>query len=132
LNLPQSIAVRGKGTISYVYDAVGAKLKKVTVDSTSTPIKITTTTYSGLFIYNNDSLQFINHDEGRARTKLINPTLGWTTSNIQYVYDYFIKDHLGNTRMVLSEETEQDTYAATMESQNATIENQLFDSVSAT
>ncbi|HLY68678.1 MAG TPA: DUF6443 domain-containing protein, partial [Puia sp.] len=132
LNLPQTIAIKSKGTISYIYDAAGNKLKKITVDSTSTPAKTTTTTYSGLFVYNNDSLQFINQDEGRVRNKLINQTLGWTTSNIQYLYDYFIKDHLGNTRMVLSEETEQDTYAATMESQNATIENLLFDSVSAT
>jgi hypothetical protein len=37
LNLPASIAVNGKGTISYIYDAAGNKLKKTTVDSTGSP-----------------------------------------------------------------------------------------------
>ena len=134
LNLPQQVPIRGKGTISYIYDAAGNKLEKLVVDSTITqngPLK-DTTLYSGLFVYNNDSLQFINHEEGRIRPKLINPTGGWISSNIQYVYDYYIKDHLGNTRMVLSEDTEQDTYAATMEQQNATLENAIFDSVAST
>jgi RHS repeat-associated protein len=132
LNLAQRIAIRGKGTISYVYDAVGNKLKKIVIDSTITPVETTTTTYSGPFVYNNDSLQFIGHEEGRTRTKLINPSLGWAPTNIEYVYDYFIKDHLGDTRMVLSEETEQDTYAATMETQNSQVENELFDSINST
>jgi hypothetical protein len=134
LNLPQMVPMRGKGTISFVYDADGNKLEKLVVDSTfsqTNPLK-DTTLYSGGFVYNNDSLQFIGHEEGRIRPKLINPTGGWVSSNIEYVYDYFIKDHLGNTRMVLSEETEQDSYVATMEPQNATLENELFDSVAST
>ncbi|GAC1586162.1 MAG: hypothetical protein NVS3B8_00190 [Chitinophagaceae bacterium] len=132
LNLPASIAINGKGTIRYIYDATGNKLKKITIDSTLTPVKTTTTTYSGAYVYNNDTLQLVNHEEGRIRPKLIVPASGYIPSNIQYVYDYFIKDHLGNTRMVLTEETDQATYAATMESANAIIENQLFDSVSTT
>jgi RHS repeat-associated protein len=134
LNLPQTVPMRGKGTISYIYDADGNKLEKLVVDSTfsqTNPLK-DTTLYSGNLVYNNDSLQFIGHEEGRIRPKLISPTGGWVTSNIEYVYDYFVKDHLGNTRMVLSEETEQDSYVATMEQQNATLENELFDSVAST
>jgi RHS repeat-associated protein len=134
LNLPQLVPMKGKGTISYVYDADGNKLEKLVVDSTisqTNPLK-DTTLYSGMFVYNNDSLQFIGHEEGRIRPKLINPTGGWVSSNIEYVYDYFIKDHLGNTRMVLSEETEEDSYVATMEPQNATLENEIFDSVAST
>jgi cation transport regulator ChaC len=66
----------------------------------------TTTLYTGAFVYNNDTLQFIGNEEGRrVRPKLINPSLGYTGTNIQYVYDFFIKDHLGNVRMVLTEET---------------------------
>ena len=132
LNLPQSIAIKGKGTISYIYDAGGNKIKKTTVDSTINPVKTTTTLYAGAFVYNNDTLQFIGNEEGRVRPKLINPSLGYTGTNIQYVYDFFIKDHLGNVRMVLTEETQHDSYAATMETATATVENQLFDSVSTT
>lgn len=134
LNLPQMVPMKGKGTISYVYDADGNKLEKLVVDSTlsqTSPLH-DTTLYSGLFLYNNDSLQFISHEEGRIRPKLISPTGGWVSSNIEYVYDYFIKDHLGNTRIVLSEEAEQDSYVATMEQQNGTLENELFDSVAST
>src|SRR4029079_18062483 len=67
LNLPDSIMIRGKGTIKYVYDAVGNKLKKVVVDSIAS-LKKTTTFY--LFAnYINDTLQFISTEEGRARIK---------------------------------------------------------------
>jgi RHS repeat-associated protein len=132
LNLPQIVSIAGKGTISYLYDAAGNKWKKTVVDSTVTPIKTTTTTYAGPYVYNNDTLQFISSEEGRIRLKLIDSTSGYISTNIQYVYDYFIRDHLGDTRMVLTEETEQDTYAATMEQATAALENQLFDSVGTT
>ena len=63
LNLPDSIRITGKGTIKYIYDAAGNKLKKVTRDSTVSPVKITTTLYlSGNYV--NDTLQFISHEEG--------------------------------------------------------------------
>jgi RHS repeat-associated protein len=52
-----------------------------------------------------DVLQFIAHEEGR--TRIVNGA---------FVYDYFIKDHLGNVRMTLTDETKTDDYpAATME-----------------
>ncbi|MEJ0105029.1 MAG: hypothetical protein WDO19_21855 [Bacteroidota bacterium] len=58
-----------------------------------------------------DRLQFIAHEEGRIRFTLIP---GGTAGNLSY--DYFLKDHLGNIRMVLTEEQQQDIYpAATLE-----------------
>lgn len=108
LNLPEIISVTGKGTISYVYDARGNKLKK-TVAETSQPTK--TTLYLGGLVYENDILQLIQHEEGRIR---FTPAVGSTPA--RFDYDYFIKDHLGNVRMVLTEEQQQTIYpAATLE-----------------
>ncbi|MCP9750044.1 hypothetical protein EGI32_03545 [Ferruginibacter sp. HRS2-29] len=126
LNLPQNITVTSKGTIAYTYDAAGTKLKKVTTESPSTANgnkTITTTThYIGGLVYEskttspanspNDDysnvLQFLPQEEGRVRFK------AGTTPAL--FYDYFLKDHLGNVRMVLTEEKQQNVYpAATME-----------------
>jgi hypothetical protein len=106
LNLPSLINVAGSGTISYTYDAVGNKLKKVTTDNTVTPSKVTTTLYM-LGNYENDVLQLLPQEEGRIRPR---------TSDNSFQYDYFIKDHLGNVRMVLTEEQQTNYYpAATLE-----------------
>ncbi|SJZ85874.1 DUF6443 domain-containing protein [Sediminibacterium ginsengisoli] len=104
LNLPYEVTVTGKGTIRYIYDALGNKLEKQTVETA--PSSITTkTAYLGAYVYRNDTLQFLSHEEGRIRKV-----------NGAFVYDYFVKDYLGNTRMVLTEEQQQDTYpAATFE-----------------
>jgi RHS repeat-associated protein len=103
LNLPDSIAVTGKGTVKYMYDAAGNKLKKITAEGA----KITTTLYIGGMVYQNDTLQFISHEEGRIRYKAIGNS---------FQYDYMIKDHLGNVRVVLTEEQQTNIYpAATLE-----------------
>ncbi len=111
LNLPQTINAKKddntvKGTITYTYDAGGNKLKKVTVDNTVTPAKTTTTDYVNGFIYENDKLQFTSQEEGRIRA--VYDAAGNTITG--FVFDYFIKDHLGNVRMVLTEEQKQDKY----------------------
>jgi RHS repeat-associated protein len=134
LNLPSVITVAGKGTITYVYDAAGVKLQKqvvennasVSVGGTNYSTNITsTTTYAGAVYesksYSNSTvntalgysnrLQYIPHEEGRIRFK---EAVGSTAANLQY--DYMLKDHLGNVRMVLTEEQQQDIYpAATLE-----------------
>jgi len=131
LNLPSNITVKkdansNKGTIEYIYDAVGNKLKKITIDHSISGKTITTmTTYIGGFVYESktttpvnfpdddytDVLQFINQEEGRIRFKPANSS---TAASFQY--DYFIKDHLGNVRLVLTDEQQTDGYpAASME-----------------
>ena len=122
LNLPQVITVTGKGTVTYTYDAAGNKLKKVTVDNTVSPARSTATLYLGGSVYQNDTLQFIDHEEGRMRP-------GITAFN----YDYFLKDHLGNVRMVLTEEQKTDMYpAATMETVSAATEETFYSNLSQT
>lgn len=109
LNLPDSIIVTNKGHITYTYDATGNKLKKVTTEGA----KITTTLY--LFgNYVNDTLQYLPTEEGRVRFNVANSSLQ---------YDYFIKDHLGNIRMVLTEQKDTSYYPdASLET--ATIANE--------
>nr|WP_299073819.1 DUF6443 domain-containing protein [uncultured Allomuricauda sp.] len=80
LNLPTSVSMPG-GTISYIYDAVGTKLKKTAGSSV--------TEYAGNYIYEGGTLQFFNHPEG-----YVTPD---GSGGYDYVYQY--KDHLGNIRL---------------------------------
>lgn len=123
LNLPYQIAVTGKGTITYTYDAAGNKLRKTTVDNTVSPAKTTITDYMGGGVYENDALQFLGHEEGRYRP--ITPTT--SNGNASWAADYFIKDHLGNTRVVLTDEVKQDVYpAATLENSAVATESSYY------
>ncbi|PUZ23937.1 hypothetical protein DCM91_14125 [Chitinophaga costaii] len=123
LNLPQQITITAKGTIQYVYDAGGNKLRKIVTDNTVHPSKITTTDYVTGMVYQNDTLLFIPHEEGRVRLVLK------TGQAPQFVFDYFLKDHLGNIREVLTTETSTAQYAATLETGNSAVENALFSNI---
>ncbi len=140
LNLPKKVRMKDKGVIEYVYDAAGSKLKKIVTDnSVSGKTITTTTTYIGTAIYESrqtspadagdytDKLLFIGHEEGRIRFEKA------TTSTCpaqpdRFVFDYFVKDHLGNVRMVLTEQNENICYIpATVESSRLPVEKQVYD-----
>ncbi|WP_339144308.1 DUF6443 domain-containing protein [Croceitalea sp. MTPC5] len=91
LNLPTTITIaneQGNGTISYIYDATGVKLKKV--------MGLNQTIYAGNYIYtlesNAETLQFFNHPEGYI-----------STENGGYGYVYQYTDHLGNVRLTYAD-----------------------------
>ncbi|UPK67371.1 DUF6443 domain-containing protein [Chitinophaga filiformis] len=126
LNLPAVITIAGKGIITYQYDAAGNKLSKTVVDNTINPSKTTITDYAGAFVYRQDSLELISHEEGRIRPVYKNGQA------VQYAYDYFEKDHLGNVRTVLTDQTDFTMYAATMETEVAAQEVALFNNVEET
>ena len=86
LNLPELITMTG-GNIRYYYDATGRKLSKVVTEGANTTVR----SYEGGFEYENGLLSIIHTDEGFVD----NTTTG-------FVYNYFLKDHLGNTRAVFS------------------------------
>jgi RHS repeat-associated protein len=71
-----------------------------------------------------DTLQFFRDPEGRVRVE------AYTTARVSlpsYEFDYFLKDHLGDTRMVLTDEQETDMYpAATMEMGDSNVENVYY------
>jgi RHS repeat-associated protein len=80
LNLPTKITFPS-GTIDYIYDATGVKLRKVV----NTGI---TTDYASGFIYENNALQFFSQPEGYV---------SHNSGTFNYIYQY--KDHLGNIRL---------------------------------
>lgn len=149
LDLVQTATVKkdgssNKGAVYYTYSAAGSKLKKqveelnVTVshNGSSYSSNITTITYyisSAVYesrSYSNSTLntalgysnrlQFLSHEEGRTRLKVLG-------NDLSLHYDYFIRDHIGNVRMVLTEETgPASIYEATMELAVRNDEVQLF------
>lgn len=114
LNLPAKIRVKDKGTIEFAYDAAGNKLMKI-VKETGKPDRVTL--YLGGLIFENDTLQLVNHEEGRIRP----------SGDSMFVYDFYITDHLGNVRMVLTQETQPGAgYQASMELANQSTEELFF------
>jgi hypothetical protein len=80
-----------------VYDAAGVKHRKIVNDQTVTPDRVSTTYYIAGMLYENDTLKLVNdEEEGRIRMDYAGGTPTQT-------YDYFVQDHLGNVRMVLTE-----------------------------
>ena len=125
-NLPYKITIPGKGDITYIYSATGAKLEKRTHilhDSTNHNEEITkATAYISGYIYQDNQLQFFGHEEGRIRIK--------DSLSGGFVYDYFLKDHLGNIRTVLTEEQKTDAYPpATMELENEQRDTALYSNI---
>lgn len=120
LNLPELVVFTGKGTIEYVYDAAGNKLKKIVTDNT--PVTGTTTkntVYSGPVVYDDNSIA-VGFEEGRVR-------LASVADPDHFVFDYYVKDHLGNVRMVLTEETSTVSYMpATMEVAATLLEEKYY------
>jgi RHS repeat-associated protein len=71
LNLPETVT-KGSNRILYIYDATGRKLSQVVTFEND--LSNRQTDYAGEYLYENNVLQFINHEEGRivvAGTKLV-------------------------------------------------------------
>jgi len=86
LNLPKKVS-KGTENISYIYSATGTKLAM---------LKGTTVVnfYAGTCVYKgNKTLDYLLHPEGVVRA---------TGQGLSY--EYFLKDHLGNTRVVFGSE----------------------------
>ncbi|WP_083730249.1 hypothetical protein [[Flexibacter] sp. ATCC 35208] len=90
------------------------------IDISVTPADTTVSDYDGMFLYKKDTLQYISHEEGRIR-----PVYDSGIA-VRYAWDYFEKDHLGNTRIALGMQTDTSVYAATMETAKGAYENAIF------
>lgn len=121
LNNIEQIVVDGQGEVIYTYDADGNKLRKKIMEGGSS----VTYDYIGDFVYKDKVLQYILNEEGKAR-----PIANSTTSNLtKFVYDYFIKDHLGNVRSTITATPINPSYLAKHEVSLANVEQLVFDNI---
>lgn len=68
LNLPETVT-KGGNSIRYVYDAAGRKLSQVVSFGNQQKL----TDYAAEFVFENDVLQFVNHEEGRIAMSSLKP-----------------------------------------------------------
>jgi len=112
LNLPKKVIFSASKYIEYTYDASGTKLSQKTVDGGTTKVS----DYVGGFVYENNELQFLQHDEGRVVAKR-----NETGVFDGFQYQYHLKDHLGNVRATFKTVLDDpDNYLATFENDAAT------------
>ncbi len=90
-NLPCRIAFpfAKSSLILFAYDATGRKLCKQIRQNQAI---MKTTDYDGSFVYEDGSLSYIITPEGRA-----------LPDGTSYKYEYYLKDHLGNTRVAFDQ-----------------------------
>ena len=86
LNLPNTVTFSDGSTITYIYGADGTKLRTVHKIGTTT----TTTDYCGNVVYENGVQKLLLTEEGYV-----------TLSDSKY--HYYLKDHQGNNRVVISQ-----------------------------
>ena len=114
LNLPTTITFTNSRSISFMYDAGGNKLRKTVVQNSST---VYTQDYVGGIEYRNGVLESIFHAEGRI-----------TNVNSTLKYEYALKDHLGNTRIMFCDKNGDGLVVAssTQENSEITQENHYY------
>jgi len=83
LNLPNKVTKANGDYIEYIYDASGIKIQQIVHEGA----EVKTTDYMGNYIYEDDEIALIQHDEGRV-----------VPQGSEWEYQYHIKDHLGNVR----------------------------------
>ena len=113
LNLPREVEFSSGQKIVFTYDAAGIKLKKEVKNSDGSIVG--QTDYINGFHYENGALSFLMTDEGRA-----------INNGNDFEYEYFLTDHLGNTRLSFGWLKEKDIFKATMETENNVSESANF------
>jgi len=87
LNLPKSLTQSSSTIATYVYDAEGTKLR-------NTSVADSTWDYVSGIVYRNNNIAYIQTEDGRA-----------IKEGTTYAYQYDLKDHLGNNRVVFDKGT---------------------------
>ncbi len=113
LNLPNRVVKSSGEYVKYIYNAAGVKLSQQVYNASNQLQKHSD--YLGEFFYENDTLKFVNHEEGRIVMTEANPE-----------YQYFLKDHLGNNRITFTTKNEPETFDATLDTGKETEEQNRF------
>jgi RHS repeat-associated protein len=125
LDKPDSIVIAGKSGTHYYYNASGVTLAKKVNEYSSTGTITKNYLYINGFVYLNDTLQYALNEEGCVRlAKKVNSQTG--ENYTAFEYDYFLKDHQGNIRTVITEGKDTAMYQATMEPARQAVEDALF------
>ena len=111
MNQREKVTFQDGNYLLYVYDAMGNKLSQSVYNASHQLQK--KTDYAGEFFYENDTLKYISHEEGRYNT-------------LAGAYEYELRDHLGNNRVTFTTKEEHDEATATMETENLTEEQSKF------
>lgn len=128
LNKPEKITVTGRGIITYVYDAAGNRMQKKVLNTVTNVEEVYD--YIGNFVYKNNVLQYILNEEGRCRPiPIAIANTNNTEFTTKFVYDYFVKDHLGNVRSTVTATPIDGIYLAKHEIASANIEQLVFDNI---
>ena len=119
--MPLEVTFRDGSRIRYQYDASGIRLRQEVISASGT---VETTDYGAGVQYQNGTLDFIHHAEGRVDRR----------EGGDFVYEYDLKDHLGNTRLTLAAENQVSTSTAGMETggQIASLEEAVFQHIAET
>jgi RHS repeat-associated protein len=97
LNLPDKVSFSTSNYIEYLYTATGTKLRTIYKENYVEQFR---RDYSNGFEYDkvedeDEELEFIHHEEGRLVT---------TNTAGEFDAEYYLKDHLGNTRTVFKKD----------------------------
>lgn len=116
-NLPEYIEFYNGWKLEYTYDATGYAIKKVLKKDNTIVRQVD---YVAGIQYFDNALKLVFTANGRA-----------VKAGTTYDYEYFLTDHLGNTRVVYGYLRNTDVYRATMETALATTEEAAFKNVAA-
>ena len=113
LNLPREVEFQSGQKIAFTYDAAGTKLKKEVMNSDGSTLA--EVDYVNGFQYEDGTLSFLITDQGRA-----------IKNGNDFEYEYFLTDHLGNTRLTFGWLKDKDVFKTTMETENNIEESANF------
>lgn len=108
-NKPYEITFSGGRSIKFRYDAAGLLLSKEILESGQPDKK---NDFVGGLEYLNGKLVSISHDEGRIRP--VQLALSNNTKKWDFEYDFFIKDHQGNVRSVVTESVDSNRWQVSL------------------